>query len=116
MKHITTIGLDIAKQVFQIHGADAEGSPISNRKLGEPRERAADQEPWRDDSPGGGKSSTCSRRRSTPGTAWPRRWRSRQGGARMRFVQRDPDPPHERARAPGDAHGNLFPDLKPGLA
>lgn len=33
MKHITTIGLDLAKQVFQIHGADAEGSPIVNRKL-----------------------------------------------------------------------------------
>jgi transposase len=33
VKHITTIGLDIAKQVFQIHGADAEGSPIINRKL-----------------------------------------------------------------------------------
>lgn len=33
MKHITTIGLDIAKQVFQIHAADAEGSPIINRKL-----------------------------------------------------------------------------------
>lgn len=33
MKQITTIGLDLAKQVFQIHGADAEGSPIFNRKL-----------------------------------------------------------------------------------
>ena len=33
MKHVTTIGLDLAKQVFQIHGADAEGSPIINRKL-----------------------------------------------------------------------------------
>ncbi|RUV99667.1 IS110 family transposase, partial [Mesorhizobium sp. M1A.F.Ca.IN.022.05.2.1] len=33
MTHITTIGLDLAKQVFQIHGADAEGSPIVNRKL-----------------------------------------------------------------------------------
>ena len=33
MKQITTIGLDLAKQVFQIHGADAEGSPIVNRKL-----------------------------------------------------------------------------------
>jgi len=33
VKQITTIGLDLAKQVFQIHGADAEGSPIFNRKL-----------------------------------------------------------------------------------
>ncbi len=33
MKQITTIGLDLAKQVFQIHGADAEASPIINRKL-----------------------------------------------------------------------------------
>lgn len=33
MKQITTIGLDLAKQVFQVHGADAEGSPIFNRKL-----------------------------------------------------------------------------------
>lgn len=33
MKHITTIGLDLAKQVFQIHGADVEGTPIVSRKL-----------------------------------------------------------------------------------
>ena len=33
MKKITTIGLDLAKHVFQIHGADAEGSPVFNRKL-----------------------------------------------------------------------------------
>lgn len=33
MKHINTIGLDLAKHVFQVHGADAEGSPIFNRKL-----------------------------------------------------------------------------------
>ena len=33
MKQITTIGLDLAKQVFQIHGADAEGSPIFVRKV-----------------------------------------------------------------------------------
>ena len=33
MKQITTIGLDLAKHVFQIHGADAEGSPVVNRKL-----------------------------------------------------------------------------------
>ncbi len=33
MKQISTIGLDLAKNVFQVHGADAEGSPIFNRKL-----------------------------------------------------------------------------------
>ena len=33
MKQITTIGLDLAKQIFQVHGADAEGSPVLNRKL-----------------------------------------------------------------------------------
>lgn len=33
MKQITTIGLDLAKQVFQVHAAAADGSPIFNRKL-----------------------------------------------------------------------------------
>lgn len=33
MKQITTIGLDLAKNIFQVHGADAEGSPLFNRKL-----------------------------------------------------------------------------------
>lgn len=33
MKDVTTIGLDLAKQVFQVHGADAEGTPLFNRKL-----------------------------------------------------------------------------------
>ena len=33
MKQITTIGLDLAKQVFQVHGADADGSTIVKRKL-----------------------------------------------------------------------------------
>ena len=33
MKQITIIGLDLAKQIFQIHGADAEGNVIINRKL-----------------------------------------------------------------------------------
>ena len=33
MKQITTMGLDLAKQIFQIHGADAEGNVIINRKL-----------------------------------------------------------------------------------
>lgn len=33
MKQISTIGLDLAKRVFQVHGADAEGLPPFNRKL-----------------------------------------------------------------------------------
>jgi len=33
VKQISTIGLDLAKNVFQIHGTDAEGAPVLNRKL-----------------------------------------------------------------------------------
>jgi transposase len=33
VKQITTIGLDLAKQIFQVHGADAEGAPVVSRKL-----------------------------------------------------------------------------------
>ena len=33
MKQVSTIGLDLAKHVFQAHGADIEGSPLFNRKL-----------------------------------------------------------------------------------
>src|ERR1700680_708588 len=33
MQAVTTIGLDIAKSVFQIHGVDAEGKVIIRRKL-----------------------------------------------------------------------------------
>src|SRR5215470_17798044 len=34
MTTITTIGLDLAKKVFQIHGIDAEGKVVVARKLG----------------------------------------------------------------------------------
>ena len=30
---VTTIGLDIAKSVFQVHGVDAEGNVIIRRQL-----------------------------------------------------------------------------------
>jgi transposase len=30
---ITTIGLDLAKNVFQVHGVDAEGTVVVRRKL-----------------------------------------------------------------------------------
>ena len=33
MKAVTTIGLDIAKSVFQVHGIDREGQVIIRRKL-----------------------------------------------------------------------------------
>lgn len=33
MQHVSTIGLDLAKQVFQVHGMDGEGTPLFNRKL-----------------------------------------------------------------------------------
>lgn len=33
MQQIATIGLDLAKQFFQVHAADAQGSPVLNRKL-----------------------------------------------------------------------------------
>ena len=33
MEAITTIGLDIAKSVFQVHGIDAEGNVIFRRQL-----------------------------------------------------------------------------------
>jgi transposase len=33
MQTITTIGLDIAKSVFQVHGVDAEGNVLLRRQL-----------------------------------------------------------------------------------
>lgn len=33
MSKITAIGLDLAKSVFQVHGADREGNPLVRRKL-----------------------------------------------------------------------------------
>jgi transposase len=33
MQTVTTIGLDIAKSVFQVHGIDAEGTMLVRRKL-----------------------------------------------------------------------------------
>ena len=33
MQSITTIGLDIAKSVFQVHGIDAEGNVVIRRQL-----------------------------------------------------------------------------------
>ena len=33
MQTVTTIGLDIAKSVFQVHGIDAEGKVIIRRQL-----------------------------------------------------------------------------------
>lgn len=33
MSEVTTIGLDIAKQVFQVHGVDGTGAVVVRRKL-----------------------------------------------------------------------------------
>jgi transposase len=33
MQAITTIGLDIAKSVFQVHGVDVEGNVLIRRQL-----------------------------------------------------------------------------------
>ena len=33
MRAITTIGLDIAKSVFQVHGVDGEGNVVFRRQL-----------------------------------------------------------------------------------
>ncbi len=33
MQAITTIGLDIAKSVFKVHGVDAEGNVVIRRRL-----------------------------------------------------------------------------------
>jgi transposase len=33
MQAVTTIGLDIAKSVFQVHGVDAEGNVVVRRKV-----------------------------------------------------------------------------------
>ncbi|UTV38129.1 IS110 family transposase [Ensifer adhaerens] len=33
MENVATIGLDIAKNVFQVYGADKDGAPLFNRKL-----------------------------------------------------------------------------------
>ena len=33
MRTITTIGLDIAKSVFQVHGVDAVGQVVMRRQL-----------------------------------------------------------------------------------
>ena len=33
MQAVTTIGLDIAKSVFQVHGIDAEGKVVVRRRL-----------------------------------------------------------------------------------
>src|SRR5918912_1313772 len=44
---VTTIGLDIAKNLFQVHGADAQGRPVLKRKLarGKVRESFANLPP-----------------------------------------------------------------------
>lgn len=33
MQQISIVGLDLAKNVFQVHGADVDGTPVMRRKL-----------------------------------------------------------------------------------
>lgn len=33
MNEITTVGLDLAKNVFQVHGVDAEGTTVLRKQL-----------------------------------------------------------------------------------
>ena len=33
MNEITTVGLDLAKHVFQVHGVDAEGTTVLRKQL-----------------------------------------------------------------------------------
>ncbi len=33
MTQVTTVGLDLAKSVFQVHGADRDGRPVVRKKL-----------------------------------------------------------------------------------
>ena len=33
MNNITTIGLDLAKQIFQVHGVDQDGHPVLKKQL-----------------------------------------------------------------------------------
>jgi hypothetical protein len=40
MSEITTIGLDLAKHVFQVHGIDAQGTTVLRKRL----RRGQDQE------------------------------------------------------------------------
>ena len=37
MKQVTTIGLDIAKSIFQVHGVDASGEPVLRQRLSRSR-------------------------------------------------------------------------------
>ena len=37
MGEVSTIGLDIAKSVFQIHGVDADGAVVIRKRLSRPK-------------------------------------------------------------------------------
>ena len=46
MSEITTIGLDLAKHVFQAHGIDAEGTTVLRKRLRRGRSSAAFHAVW----------------------------------------------------------------------
>ena len=45
--HCTTLGIDVAKQVFQLHGVDARGQVVAQKRVirGKLRETAAQLPP-----------------------------------------------------------------------
>ena len=73
MSEIITVGLDLAKNVFQAHGADASGRAVLRRKLR--RDQVLDFF---------GRLAPCVPRATTPS-----RWRaaSRRNVSTLRFVQ-----------------------------
>ena len=43
MGEVTTIGLDLAKHVFQVHGVDAEGATVLRKQLRRARRRTTER-------------------------------------------------------------------------
>ena len=43
MNEITTVGLDLAKNVFQVHGVDAEGTTVLRKPLRRARHMTASE-------------------------------------------------------------------------
>ena len=66
MHTVTTIGLDIAKSVFQVHGIDAQGKVVIRRQL----RRAG---PWPDVPSWTSRSYTSTTLSPMPTTRFPRR-------------------------------------------
>ena len=65
MQQVATVGLDTAKNLFQVHGADAPGRPVLKRKLAREKvlEFCADLPPCR--------PASSASRRAPPRTTGP---------------------------------------------